>query len=104
MKMPAACEQYLIQIDLDAGDPSRAKSRGKIQVDVELLQRLLQGTGIELDAKYHPVRIHPQQQRFVVRGHGTAAAKQRAERMLGQGVKFFADGRVQAISAGTKLR
>ncbi len=103
MKMPVAPQPYIIQIDLEDGDLSTdSKSRPAARVDVKLLQHLLDGTGIELDAGYRPVCINPQHNRFVVRGHGTHAAKQRAERMLGEGVKFFSDNRMQAVSAPPK--
>lgn len=90
-------QRYIIQIDL----PPAASSK-TARVNVATLQRALAGTGIQLDPSYAPVCINPQQQRFVVRGLATTAAKQRAEKKLGPVVKFFADGRVQTLANGGK--
>lgn len=97
MSTKLASERYLIQIDLgNAGTETRAR------VDLDTVQRVLAGTGIELDSSYAPVCINLQQQRFVVRGLATMAARLRAEKKLGSDVKFFSDGRVQPMRAGGK--
>jgi len=98
MKMPVAPQQYIIQIDFNSATRSARGNKGAAAVEVSQLQRLLSGTGIELDASYRPVCINPQQQRFVVRGQATPDAKKRAERKLGEGIKFFTDARAQTYA------
>lgn len=92
MKKNADAQRYLIQIDL--AETAVTKNR---RVDLQAMQSLLDHTGIALDAKYAPVCINPQQRRFVVRGDATLEARHRAEQLLGHGVKFFADSRVQTM-------
>ena len=92
MKQHAEAQRYLIQIDL-----AESATQKNARVDLSLLQRLLDRTGIALDSKYAPVCINPQQRRFVVRGDATIEARHRAEQLLGHGVKFFADSRVQTM-------
>ncbi len=99
MKMPVAPQRYIIQIDLAPERVNSARATVGTPVDLKQLQRLLQGTGIELDKNYRPICVNAQQQRVVVRGQATPEARQRAEKMLGDGVKFFSDGRVQMASA-----
>jgi hypothetical protein len=94
MSTKPAAQRYLIQIDL--------AEKPNARVDLSVLQRLLDRTGIELDAKYAPVCINPQQRRFVVRGEATLEARQRAEKKLGADVKFFSDSRVQPMAGGKR--
>lgn len=97
MKQHAEAQRYLIQIDL--AEAAVAKNR---RVDLQAMQRLLDHTGIELDAKYAPICINPQQRRFVVRGEATSEARDRAEKTFGADVKFFSDGRVQPMTGGKR--
>ncbi|MEK7726856.1 MAG: hypothetical protein AAB354_00515 [candidate division KSB1 bacterium] len=93
MKQHALAQRYLIQIDL-----AEAALQKNARVDLSVMQRLLDRTGIALDSKYAPVCINPQQRRFVVRGDATLEARHRAEELLGPDVKFFSDGRVQPLA------
>lgn len=110
MKMSANPQQYIIQVDLppataaaSRGQPATARPV-KAPVDLKMLQRLFDETGIKLDANYRPICVNSQQQRFVVRGRATPEARRAAERKLGGGVKFFSDGPVQAMNVRPKGR
>ncbi len=98
MKQHALAQRYLIQIDL-----AEAAMQKNTRVDLQVMQRLLDHTGIELDARYAPVCINPGQRRFVVRGDATLEARHRAEQQFGADVKFFADSRVQPLANGKKV-
>ena len=104
MKTPAAPQQYIIQIDLAPNGELSIRNSAAAPVDLKQLQRLLDETGITLDANYRPICVNPQQQRFVVRGRATPEARLRAERKLGNGVRFFSDGPVQAMNVRQKSR
>ena len=92
----SSARNYIIQIEL-----SQSNGLGK-RVDINTVKRMLDGTGIELDSNYGPHCINPQQRRFVVRGVATNEARRLAEQRFGNEVKFFADSRVEAISAQRK--
>ena len=98
MKQNALAQRYLIQIDL-----AEAALKKSPRVDLQAMQRLLDHTGIELDAKYAPICINPQQRRFVVRGAATLEARHRAEKTFGADVKFFSDNRVQPMAGGKRV-
>ena len=73
-----------------------------IQVDrpggrlaMEAVAKLLEGTGVEIDASYGPIPINPAIGRYVVRGRATPAARAKAEKI--PGVRLFADARVQPM-------
>ena len=104
MKTPTAPQQYIIQIDLVPNRQLSVRNSAEAQVDLKQLQRLLDETGIKLDANYRPICVNPLQQRFVVRGRATPEARLRAERKLGNGVRFFSDGPVQAMNLRQKPR
>ena len=92
MQQHAEAQRYLIHIDL-----AEVVAQNNARVDLSRLQRRLDRTGTALDPKYAPVCINPQQRRSVVRGDATIEARHRAEQLLGPGVKFFADSRVQTM-------
>lgn len=81
-------------------DPDSDMSSVIIQVDrpgrklaMEAVNKLLEGTGVEIDANYGPIPINPAIGRYVVRGRATPAARAKAEKI--PGVRLFADARVQ---------
>jgi hypothetical protein len=104
MKTPVAPQQYIIQIDLASEEQVSASSSAGAQVDIKELQRLLGEAGIKLDANYRPICVNSKQKRFVVRGRATQEARLRAERKLGNGVRFFSDGPVQAMNVRQRSR
>ncbi len=104
MKTSTAPQQYIIQIDLAPKGQVSARTSAEEHVDLKRLQRLLDETGIKLDANYRPICVNEQQQRFVVRGRATPEARLLAERKLGNGVRFFSDGPVQAMNLRQKSR
>jgi hypothetical protein len=53
----------------------------------------LRETGVEIDPAYGPFLIDPHRGRYVVRGYATPEARDRAARL--EGVRFFADARVE---------
>ncbi len=65
------------------------------KLDMAAVQRILEGTGIELDPAYGPILVNPQLGRHVVRGRVSPAARAKAAKI--SGVLFFADVRQQAI-------
>lgn len=82
--------------------PDQAISSVIIQVDrpggklaMEAVHKLLEGTGVEIDATYGPISINPAIGRYVVRGRATPAARAKAEKI--PGVRLFADARVQPL-------
>lgn len=62
---------------------------------MEAVRKLLEGTGIEIDADYGPIPINPAIGRYVVRGRATLEARAKAEKI--SGVRLFADARVQPM-------
>jgi len=82
--------------------PNQETSSVIIQVDrpggklaMEAVRKLLEGTGIELDATYGPIPVNLAIGRYVVRGKATPAARAKAEKI--PGVRLFADARVQPM-------
>jgi hypothetical protein len=59
------------------------------------VQKLLSGTGVQLDDSYGPIVINPSAGRHVVRGSADEAARTKLAKM--PGVQIFADPRQQAI-------
>jgi hypothetical protein len=74
----------IIQVDLPGG-----------KLAMEAVSKLLEGTGIEIDANYGPIPINPAIGRYVVRGRATLEARAKAEKI--PGVRLFADTRIQPM-------
>jgi hypothetical protein len=55
-------------------------------------QKLLAGTGVELDEGYGPILVNPGLGRYVVRGSAGREARARAETLAG--VRFYSDAGV----------
>jgi len=62
---------------------------------MESVRKLLEGTGVEIDADYGPIPINPAIGRYVVRGKATLEARAKAEKI--SGVRLFADTRVHPM-------
>jgi hypothetical protein len=82
--------------------PDQDMSSVIIQVDhpggelaMGAVRKLLEGTGVEIDAGYGPIPVNPAIGRYVVRGRATPAARARAEKI--PGVRLFADARIQPM-------
>ncbi len=85
---PSAGSRMLIQVE-----------RPGEKLDMAAVQRIFEGTGIELDPSYGPIVVNPSLGRHVVRGTVTPEARALAEKI--PGVRFFADVSQQAIKKET---
>ncbi len=65
------------------------------KLDMRAIERILEGTGIQLDPAYGPLAVNPQLGRYVVRGRVTQQARTLAEKI--PGVRLFADVKQKPI-------
>lgn len=77
-------EQFLIEIE-----------RLGEKLDMSIIRKLLEDTGIKLDPNYGPFCINPKLGRFVVRGVASLEAQNKAKHI--QGVRLFKDTKIYPI-------
>jgi len=83
--------QFLIQID-----------RPGESLDLSTIEKLLKGTGVQLDRKYGPILINLNLGRYVVRGVATPEGRVRAEKI--SGVRFFSDVKMEPTWENDKTK
>lgn len=77
-------EQFMIEIE-----------RPGEKLDMSVIIKMLESTGVKLDTSYGPFCINPKLGRFLVRGEASPEAQERVKKI--PGVRLFRDTKIQPI-------
>ena len=77
-------ERFIIQIDSQ-----------DVKLDLDSVDKILFGTGIEIDHSYKPVCINSKINRYVVRGFVDSESQKKIKLM--KGIRLFPDSKVESL-------